>query len=353
MINKFYSVFAVVVLTAFFLLPQNSIAAQDDEITPQELIELVNSLRSANGLPPLNVNSLIMGTAQSFADQMAAQELTWHIGGHREAIAAAGYGTGKTVWATENFAMGYGAYTLANVQAVWSDDLHMKPMREAKYCDIGAGVATAASGMTYYIVQVAYTTPGECEISDSSDDFSTKAETSTQTTADKTNDLTETNPIEISDEDLTHTVVLGDSLWGIAQTYQTNIEAIQTINNLESDEIYIGQKLLVPTSIYSVMTKTALVTRMPTSTPQVTATPAASTGTLQPRSSATAARTAANTPTKAITATNTAEAPAQTELSQTPGRQSLFWPITAGVEFLALLVIIGVFWQPWKNKKFF
>ena len=46
---------------------------------------------------------------------------------------------------------------------------------------------------------------------------------------------------------ITHTVVRGDSLWTIANRYNTTITEIRRINNLTSDLLSIGQQLRIPT----------------------------------------------------------------------------------------------------------
>jgi nucleoid-associated protein YgaU len=43
-----------------------------------------------------------------------------------------------------------------------------------------------------------------------------------------------------------HTVVEGDSLWGIARRYGVDIERIRAANNLSSDRVRIGQVLVIP-----------------------------------------------------------------------------------------------------------
>ncbi|MEH7225221.1 glycosyl hydrolase family 18 protein [Bacillus sp. JJ1566] len=44
-----------------------------------------------------------------------------------------------------------------------------------------------------------------------------------------------------------YTVVAGDTLSRIARNYSTTVDAIKSINNLTSDMIYVGQRLIVPT----------------------------------------------------------------------------------------------------------
>jgi uncharacterized protein YkwD len=135
-------------------------------VTPMQLINAVNQLRTANGFPPLVVNSILMGTAQWTAETMAVNHYMNHLvylglgyPGVRERVAGAGYGPCASVWATENWAMGFP--TLAAIMVAWSDDAHMLPMTQSYYKDIGAGVATGPWG-TYYIVHAAYTTGTVC-----------------------------------------------------------------------------------------------------------------------------------------------------------------------------------------------
>ena len=84
---------------------------------------------------------------------MAANHLNGHIGNVSGRIAAAGYGNGATVFATENWARGF--TTLPQIMAAWSDSLHMIPATNPYLTDIGAGVATGPWG-PYYILHAAY-----------------------------------------------------------------------------------------------------------------------------------------------------------------------------------------------------
>lgn len=45
---------------------------------------------------------------------------------------------------------------------------------------------------------------------------------------------------------VSHTVVSGDSLWGLARKYGTTIEAIQSANGLTTTNIRTGQTLTIP-----------------------------------------------------------------------------------------------------------
>lgn len=44
----------------------------------------------------------------------------------------------------------------------------------------------------------------------------------------------------------THVVKAGESLWGIAVNHGTTVENLRATNGLQSDLLFVGQKLLVP-----------------------------------------------------------------------------------------------------------
>lgn len=315
--------------------PAILVHAQQDTITPEDLIYLVNTIRTANGLPALQVNPILMNTAQDTADVMAAQNLTWHIGNTGERIQAAGYGTGYKVWATENFAMSWGPYSLTDIQQEWADSTHMIPMTNAAYCDIGAGVGFAADGTVYYIVHAAYTSSGTCEDSETQVINPTKTPASSAAT-----EIAALDTIE-------YVVVAGDSLWTVALDHDTTTDMLKQLNDLNADTIYIGQKLLVP----------APPGESPTTTPTITHTPILS-GQTSPTQTATTVpptRTMESTliPTETILPADipTGAVDRMTPMADVQSSGSdWIWQVIAGIEFIGLIVIIAVFWQPWIPK---
>ncbi|NSW51077.1 MAG: LysM peptidoglycan-binding domain-containing protein [Anaerolineae bacterium] len=200
------------------------------------------------------------------------------------------------------------------------------------YCDIGAGVASAADGTVYYIVHAAYTSAGAC------------GNYQSPTIEAQSNPL-QNNPTQapLGDIDATfeYEVALGDTLWSIAIANDTTVAFIKQINDLDSDEIFIGQVLELPLP----------PDQIPTLTPA-----------LQPSATALARQ---GTPTNAMVPTQetpsvTVTESAQPTLMSTPepsaeppaaqrSNPALIWQVIAGVEFLALVVITFFFWKPWRK----
>lgn len=54
------------------------------------------------------------------------------------------------------------------------------------------------------------------------------------------------NDMSTDDNYDVYVVKSGDTLWGIASKYNTSVDKIKDINNLNSNNLSIGQKLLVP-----------------------------------------------------------------------------------------------------------
>lgn len=265
-------------LVLALVLPASK-ATAESSVTASDLISLVNSMRTANGLPALAVNSILMGTAQSTAATMASYGSCTHLGNVRGRVADAGYGGGSTVWATENIACGYTA-TLGDIQGWWSDSAHMLPMVEPAYTDIGAGVYQSG-GMTYFVVHAAYSTGGSTAGRDSS---SSSSSGSSSTIVAGTPDMSQyiygvVTSTPDADGSVYHKILYGQSLASIAEAYGVTVQELQALNGLTGIDIYAGNTLIIrkaPTATVS-PTRTSTVprpTRTPTRTPRpVTATP--------------------------------------------------------------------------------
>ena len=69
-------------------------SVQASEVTAFDLIIAMNTLRASYGLPALIEDPIIDAVAQSTAEIMAANQMSWHIGNVSGRLASAGYGGG-------------------------------------------------------------------------------------------------------------------------------------------------------------------------------------------------------------------------------------------------------------------
>ena len=228
-------------------------AVQADEIAPApsrqisayELILAMNTLRVSYGLPALIEDPIVNALAQSTAATMAANNMSWHIGNVRGRLAAAGYGNGATVWATENFAISSGSMGIDEIMATWSDADHMRPAVVPAYCHIGAGAAQTSDGRIYYVLQAAYVSGKECGSSSPSSGGSSQSGTIP-------NPMSQLIiPVKIATPDaegkIFHVVQAGQSFWSIAIAYQITIRDLEIWNNLSRNiPLQAGQTLFIP-----------------------------------------------------------------------------------------------------------
>ena len=215
--------------------------APAEQVSAYELILAMNTLRVSYGHPALIEDPIINAVAQSTAQIMAANSMSWHIGDVRGRIASAGYGGGGTVWATENFAVSHGGMGIDQIMAAWADPDHMLPAVNAAYCNVGAGVATV-NGKTYYILQAAYVSGQECGSYSS-------------TGSGEAGSLVPVPqiiiPVQIAtpddDGNIFHVVQAGQSFWSIAIAYEITIQDLETWNNITRDTpLQSGQRLYIP-----------------------------------------------------------------------------------------------------------
>lgn len=245
----FYCFVLLVLGIGTFYRPQPARAEQprvpSSQVSAYELIIAMNTLRVAYGLPALVEDPIINAVAQSTAQIMAANNMSWHIGDVRGRLAAAGYGGGATVWATENFAVGWGGMGIDEIMAVWADPDHMRPAVEAAYCHVGAGIATV-NNKTYYILQAAYVSGQSC-----GSPSSPAAPGAYQPGTGSGLVPQIIIPVKIatpdSDGRVYHVVQAGQSFWSIAIAYQITIQDIETWNNTSRNTpLQSGQRLYIP-----------------------------------------------------------------------------------------------------------
>jgi LysM repeat protein len=254
----FHRIFIILLLAGLLMpaagghaAPDQIKPAQSDQVTAFDLIVAMNTLRTSYGFPALVEDPIIDAVAQSTAEIMAANQMSSHIGNVSGRLASAGYGGGAKVWATENFAVGM-SFSIDQIMIVWSDAAHMIPAVNAAYCNIGAGVAKASNGSTYYILQAAYTSGKSCGEYTSTGGKTTKPGGSTdEGRVPGVSQLIVPVKIATPDADgrIYHIVQAGQSFWSIAIAYKITINDLETWNNLSRDsKLQIGQKLFIPSS---------------------------------------------------------------------------------------------------------
>ena len=248
-----------------FCVPE-SVYAQN--VSAYDLINLINGMRSANGLGALSVDSALMACAQSTAETMAASNMTWHIGNVSGRASSFGYNNYNACFATENFTMGSSGMTISEVAASWSDATHMIPATSSSYCHIGAGVAAAGNGLVYYVVQAAYPSGGNgCGYARGTGNSGSNLPNASTGSAAASFILPVITSTPSEDGIVIHTVEEGQTLWAISQAYGISVEDIQSWNKLyNSTALSLGQNLIIPASDQAGKTPTpqAALTVFPT-----------------------------------------------------------------------------------------
>lgn len=222
-------------------------AAPRAAVTAYDLIIAMNTLRVSYGLPALLEDPIVNAVAQATAETMAASQMSWHIGNVRGRLAAAGYGGGATVWATENFAAGTGGMGIDKIMAAWADPDHMRPAVDAAYCHVGAGVATAPNGRIYYVLQAAYISGQACGSYTVSPGVTAPPGSNVGAGA----GVGLIVPVKIATPDaegmVFHVVQTGQSFWSIAIAYKISIQDLEVWNNISrTTPLRTGQRLFIP-----------------------------------------------------------------------------------------------------------
>jgi uncharacterized protein YkwD len=250
--------------------------------TAEELIEAVNNLRAAWGLPPYQANEILTSIAQTHAEYLVSIGTITHIDANGlrpyQRALEAGYHVAGDLnlggWFSENITAGSGMTAAEAVQQWMGDAPHQNTMLSGTLTDIGAGVGV--NGNTFYYVidcgleaegPVAYTPPPQLQ---------------------RTPTLVPNTPN--ADGSIIHVVQTGDTVLGLALAYDVPIDDVLGFNNLTANStIYVGQRLLIrpaftatPTQPTSTFTPRPTVTAWPTSTTSATWTPLPPTATPSP-----------------------------------------------------------------------
>ena len=247
------------------LLDSSVSQAQADPVN--EIIQRVNALRAAYGVPEYQVDYALMYAAQTQADWGLENLHFGHDGPGGsmpdDRAKAAGYGSGENSFAIENVAAGTANLNTPElVVTMWQNDWgHLNAMISADYEHIGVGFAEV-NGFSYYVMMVGW--------------VGTKA--SSRETQDPENPVINlpNGPFEMSEPDefgaIYHEVRSGQTAWTIAAKYGIQLAQLFELNNLTADSILNpGDVLMIrppdPPTSTPASTPTSTPTNVPTSTP--------------------------------------------------------------------------------------
>jgi LysM repeat protein len=262
--NRIWYLFSAFLLTGMAFIPLSgtmsklpgSIHDQQSQPTPAELIDAVNSLRLAYGLPPLSINSILMNVSQNQANYLLETE---GGAGHSRAngmsltdqLLSLGYPLAGDLslggYRSENYVFGTGLDVQSVIQIWLGDAPHTNTMLSPNYFDIGGGVAIGKDGNVYYVIDTArHTSSGR------------QQEYTPEVAGTIVSGITINGtpgidqfmvPVTLSTPNsgglVIHTVKYGQTLWSIAIAYKTTIQQIRELNDLPSNDIFSDQKLLI------------------------------------------------------------------------------------------------------------
>ncbi len=326
-----------ILLILSIFLPSITASAHDPKPATDAytLIAEVNALRTANGLPPYTVNATLMAVAQAHSDYQASTSTVTHYGadGSRPFQRAlnAGYPVGGTLSAggffSENIQAGMNLTPQQTVVAWQGDALHLNTMLSPYLTEVGAGV-TNVNGYIYYTLD-ASTPSGGTIPAYTPDPDSTPSGTvvGALPTLDYIMPVTISTPKE--DGQVIHEVLVGQSLWGIADIYGTTVQEIRALNNMSVDELVFPGELLLIRTVATEIPATPTLAGQSTST----ATKASATETSIPT----------RTPTLIVEETPTVLPSPEVEIG------SGFWTVIL-IVFVALIMAGIVTWLSGRNS---
>ena len=238
----------------------------------EELMAVVNAMRSERGLAQISLHPILMQVAQSHAEYMAATGQITHysVDGKRpfQRALEAGFPVAGDLslggFYSENIVAG-GNMTPQEAVEIWlGDDPHRNTMFSEYRSHLGAGVAIAG-GVVYYVLDTAL--------------YSNVPVSQTVVVQEAPTEGLLLAPIArntpAGDGSINHTVQVGETLWAIAAIYNLTVDQLVALNQLTTDQlIFPDDQLIIQPSFTPTVTFTP--TLGPTSTVRATKPPQAS-----------------------------------------------------------------------------
>jgi uncharacterized protein YkwD/LysM repeat protein len=284
--KKYFPLLFILALAALYSQPKPVFAqpVQQTISTPSQLIDVVNQLRLSYGLAPLSVHTVLMQSAQSQADYMAATGNVTHArpGGitYTQQVLSLGFPLAGDLslggFRAENIISSSGPLEWNGVPGGWQDAEHMNTMLSQNLSHIGAGISQNGSRYYYALDCAMSTETGQMqENAGSIIGVGAGTEVAAGDAAISQFMVPITKSTAGPDGNVIHKVQYGQSLWSIAIDYGTTIKSIQAMNNLgESELVYQGQELIVLQGATPPPPPTLTAVSVPSSIPTLTALPA-------------------------------------------------------------------------------
>jgi LysM repeat protein len=267
-------------LLFLILLPAPALAESArqpaDEITGYDLVNAVNALRAAFGLPLYSMNAILMSTAQNQADFMATSGQVTHTGPGgitlTQRLLAAGYPLGGDLslggFRAENITTIREGMTAESAVDDWMGDaLHQNTMLSADLTEIGAGVALA-NGRVYLVIDAARPVDAPNVLPVGTAVVESGPGAPTHEALVSAVSLSTPN----ANGEVIHEVRYGQTLWRLAISYGVKIDEIKQLNGLVDNLIYPGDRLIIkieptqtPVSATATVISTSTVVQTPTS----------------------------------------------------------------------------------------
>jgi len=251
----------------FLILLLDSSVTQAQADPANEIIQRVNALRAAYGVPGYQVDYALMYAAQKQANWGLENNHFGHDGpggsSPDDRAKAAGYGSGENSFAIENVAFGTASLNMPElVVTMWQNDWgHLNAMISADYEHIGVGFAEA-NGFSYYVMMVGWVGTKKSS-GDTQDQEISVIDTSS-------GQFLMSQPDESGA--IYHEVQSGQAAWTIAAKYGIELAELFELNNLtEYSILHTGDVLLIrppdpPTSTPTSIPTTIRSTDIPTKT---------------------------------------------------------------------------------------
>ena len=260
-------VFFVLVLIGMIFVPGVDISPASAQAgNAYDLINAVNQFRATHGLPALQISGALMASAQAHSDYQAAIRTVTHVGaggtGAKDRAIAAGFGGGAQFFISENIAGGLYLSVNTAIYEYWQDELHLSTMLNPNTQYVGAGTCLVGN-YVYYTLDVGSVTgvpiPGG---------------NATPIAGGPT--AVAYDPFVVStprgDGAIIHVVGYGQTLVGIANTYEVEVADLLTLNGLTLDSvIYPGEEIVIRAGSRATITVSP-TNSAPTGTPAATVT---------------------------------------------------------------------------------